>query len=326
MNKINIAVMAGGDSSEREISLKGAVFIAENLNRERYVPYIVDIRGTSWSVLTDGKSFPVDKNDFSFTCDGKKTTFGFVVIVTHGAPGETGHLQGYLDMMGIPHSACGLLAAAATFDKRVCKTIAATSGVAMAKDLTVRKGEPVDTQAIVRELGLPLFIKPNEAGSSFGVSKVRTEAEIVPALEKAFSENPTALLESCITGTEVSCGIFAAGGKEYILPPTEIVSENDFFDYDAKYNGKSKEITPARVSDTVRRRLADAVSAIYKALKCKGVVRIDFIVQDEVPYMIELNSVPGMSLQSIIPQQVRAYGMSVEQMYDLIIEDALNRR
>lgn len=324
MGKLKIAVVAGGDSTEREISIKGGKYVIGELNKELYDTTLVYVSRSGWEAEDEaGNRFPIDRNDFSYTKNGNRHTFDFALIVIHGTPGENGILQGYFELTGIPYSTSGVLASAVTFDKTTTKAVAQKAGVNVAREIIATKGEEIDTAKIINTLSLPVFVKPNGAGSSFGVSKVKTERELIPAIEKAFTEDSRVIIEEFLSGREVSCGIFTALGKEYVLPITEIISETEYFDYEAKYMGKSKEVTPAEISDEIKLKLNNECRRIYKAVHCESLVRIDFIIKGDTPYMIEVNSIPGMSPQSIVPQQLRAMGMTTGEMYDLIIKDKL---
>ncbi len=271
----------------------------------------------------DGRRWPVDKNDFSITIDGVKKVFDYALIVIHGSPGENGMLQGYLDMMEVPYSSCSQTSSVLTFDKITTKRTVAGRGINLAREIFVRRGETVDADAVVRELGLPLFVKPNASGSSFGVTKVKRAEDLAEAVEKALAESDDVLIEECIAGREMGCGVMIAGGREYVFPVSEILPKNEFFDYEAKYTaGCSEEPTPADIAPEVRAELNRMTLEAYKACRCSGVVRVDFIVTPEgKPYMIEINSIPGMSAGSIVPKQVRCMGMTLGELYDIIIED-----
>lgn len=324
MTRLNIALLAGGDSSEREIALQSAAQIAAALDSEKYDVTLIDLHGRDWHYTApDGRQWQLDKNDFSLTVEGKKTIFDYALIIIHGTPGENGRLQGYLDMMGIPYSSCSMTSSVITFDKITTKRTLAGCGIPMARERFVRRGEEVNPDEVVRELGLPIFVKPNASGSSFGVTKVRTAEEIPAAIAAAFTESEEVLIEECITGREVACGVMIAGGREYIFPITEIVPKNEFFDYEAKYTaGCSEEITPADLTPEVKAALNRMTLEAYKRCRCSGVVRVDFIVTPEgKPYLIEINSIPGMSGGSIVPKQVRCMGMTLGELYDIIIDD-----
>ena len=322
-NKMKIALLAGGDSSEREIALNSAHQISEALDREKYDVKVIDLHHRSWAYTENGLRYEMDKNDFSLTVEGVRHEFDYALIIIHGTPGEDGKLQGYLDMMGIPYSSCSQVSSTITFDKVSTKRAVAQRGINIAKEIFLHKGEAYDAEAIVAELGLPLFVKPNASGSSFGVTRVTEKEQIAKAVELAFTESEEVLIEECITGREFGCGVLITKDEQLVLPITEIVSKNAFFDYEAKYTaGMSDEITPAPISEEWAKMLAhDAVEA-YKACRCRGIVRIDFIVTEEgKAYLIEVNSIPGMSSGSIVPKQARTAGISLGELYDKVIND-----
>lgn len=328
MNRLKIALLAGGNSSEREIALQSAGQIADALDASKYDVKVIDLHYRDWTYTApDGRKYPLDKNDFSLTVDGERTEFEYALIIIHGTPGEDGKLQGYLDMMGIPYSSCSQVSSTITFDKITTKRAVAGRGINLAKEILLGRGDKADAAEIVARLGLPVFVKPNASGSSFGVTKVTDAAGIEAAVEKAFAESDEVLIEECISGREVGCGVMIAGGKEHLFPITEIVPKKEFFDYEAKYEaGMSEEITPARISDDIKAKLNRMTLDAYRACRCRGVVRIDFIVTDAgEPYMIEINSIPGMSGGSIVPKQVRAMGMTLGELYDIVIADTLKR-
>ena len=328
MKRLEIALLAGGNSSEREIALQSAAQIAAALDKEKYNVKVIDLHHRDWIYTApDGRKFLLDKNDFSLTVDGVRTEFEYALIIIHGTPGEDGKLQGYLDIMGIPYSSCSQVSSTITFDKISTKRAVAGRGINLAKEVLFGRGDKVDAQAIVAKLGLPVFVKPNASGSSFGVTKVTDAAEIEKAVEKAFTESDEVLVEECIVGREMGCGVMIAGGKEYVFPVTEIVPKHDFFDYESKYEkGMSDEITPARITEEVKAKLNRMTLEAYRACRCRGVVRVDFIVTEAgEPYMIEINSIPGMSSGSIVPKQVRAMGMTLGELYDIIIADTCKR-
>ena len=315
--------MAGGNSSEREIALQSAAQIHAALDAKKYDVTLIDLNGRSWSHTTaDGQRYEVDKNDFSITIGEQKINFEYALILIHGTPGEDGRLQGYLDLMEIPYSSCSMTSSVITFDKVTTKRTL-QGRVNLAREVFLRRGEAYDAQAIVAELGLPIFVKPNASGSSFGVTKVKAAEKLDEAIRLAFTESDEILIEECIVGREMGCGVMIVGGKEYLFPVTEIIAKNDFFDYEAKYTaGMSEEITPADISEEVRKELNRMTLEAYKTCRCSGVVRVDFIVTKEgKPYFIELNSIPGMSGGSIVPKQAREMGMSLGELYDLVIED-----
>ena len=322
----NIALMTGGDSSEWQIALQGAENIGNALDRSRYTPYTIVLRNGHWTYTApDGTKSELDRNDFTLPVAGRKIKLDYALIVIHGTPGEDGRLQGYLDMMGIPYSSCGFVSSVLTFDKAACKRAVAGSGIHLAKEILLNKTSEIDPAAIIAELGLPLFVKPNASGSSFGVTKVKKQNELLPAITEAFKESDQVLMEEFIEGREISCGVMIAGGKEYIFPITELVCQSEFFDYKAKYQGFSNEITPADLPEAIRKEVNRLTLIAYKRLNCRGVVRIDFIVKGETPYMIEINTIPGMSSHSIIPQQAATMGMSLTELFNLIIDETSNK-
>ena len=325
--RLNIALLAGGNSSEREIALQSAAQIYEALDKERYNIFLIDLNHRDWSyTAADGSVWQVDKNDFSITVKGEKTVFDYALILIHGTPGEDGKLQGYLEMMEIPFSSCSMTSSVITFDKMTTKQTL-RGKVNLAREVFLRRGEEYNGEKIVAELGLPLFVKPNASGSSFGVTRVTKAEELNKAVELAFTESDEILIEECITGREMGCGVMIAGGKEYIFPITEIIAKNAFFDYEAKYTaGMSEEITPADITEEVKRELNRMTLEAYRTCRCSGVVRVDFIVTEEgKPYFIELNSIPGMSGGSIVPKQAREMGMSLGELYDIIIQDTYRK-
>ena len=318
----NIALLTGGDSSEWQIALQGAANIEKILDRTLYKPYTIVLRDKHWTYTApDGTKSELDRNDFTLTVAGEKIKLEYALIIIHGTPGEDGRLQGYLDMMGIPYSSCGSVSSVLTFDKSACKRAVAGSGIHLAKEILLNKGSEVNPNQIITELGLPLFVKPNASGSSFGVTKVKTPEELLPAIQEAFKESDQVLMEEFIEGREISCGVMIAEGKEYVFPITELVSQKEFFDYEAKYQGLSHEITPADLPEAVRKEVNRLTLIAYKRLNCRGVVRIDFIIKGDTPYMIEINTIPGMSSHSIIPQQAAAMGMSLTELFNLVIAE-----
>ncbi len=329
MKRLKIAFLAGGDSSEREIALQSAAQIEAALDPEKYDVTVIDVHRRDWHYTApDGRQWQLDKNDFSLTVDGRRKEFDYALILIHGTPGEDGKLQGYLDIMGIPYSSCSMTSSVVTFDKITTKRAVAETGVGLARERFIRRGEAVDPAAIVAELGLPLFIKPNASGSSFGVTRVERTEQIPDAVAAAFAESEEVLVEECIRGREMGCGVLIAGGKEYLLPITEIRSKKAFFDFQAKYEaGYSDEITPADIAPEIAAELNRFTLAAYKACRCRGIVRVDFIVTPEGrPYLIEINTIPGMSGGSIVPKQVRAAGMTLGELYDIIIADTCGRK
>ncbi len=328
MTRLKIALLAGGDSPERGIALQSAAQIEAALDHEKYDITLIDLHHRDWHYTTpDGREWQIDKNDFSLTVDGCRKEFDYALIIIHGTPGEDGKLQGYLDMMGVPYSSCSMTSSAITFDKITTKRTLAGRGINLAREVFLRRGEPIDTAQIIAELGMPLFVKPNASGSSFGVTKVHTPEELPAAIDAAFAQGDEVLIEESISGREIACGVMIAAGKEYLFPETEVISKNDFFDYEAKYTaGFSDEITPADITPELRATLNRMTLEAYRTCRCSGVVRVDFIVTPEgVPYFIELNSIPGMSLGSIVPKQAQAMGLSLGELYDIVIADTCHK-
>lgn len=321
--KRTIAIVAGGDSSEYIVSLRSAQGIYSFIDKERYNLYIVMMKGLDWHVqLPDDTTCPIDRNDFSFQLNGEKITFDFAYITIHGTPGENGRLQGYFDMMGIPYSCCGVLAAALTFNKFVCNQYLRGFGVRIAEALSLRQGQTVSDNDVIEKIGLPCFIKPSLGGSSFGVTKVKTREQIQPAIAKAFEEGEEVVIEAFMDGTEITCGCYKTKDKSVVFPITEVVTHNEYFDYDAKYNGQVDEITPARISDELRDRVQMLTSAIYDILGAQGIIRIDYIITEgDKINLLEVNTTPGMTPTSFIPQQVRAAGLNITDVMTDIIEN-----
>ena len=323
--KRTIAIVGGGDTSEFEVSLRSAQGIYSFIDKDRYTLYIVLMHGTEWNVLLDDRKIPVDRNDFSFQLNGEKVTFDFAYITIHGTPGEDGRLQGYFDMLRIPYSCCGVLAAALTYDKFACNQYLKSFGVRIADSLLIRSGQTLSDEDVVQHIGLPCFIKPSLGGSSFGVSKVKTKEEIQPAIAKAFEEAQEVLVEAFMKGTELTCGCYKTRDKSVVFPITEVVSHNEYFDYKAKYNGESDEITPARISDGLTDRVQKLTSTIYDILGAQGIIRVDYIITEgEKINLLEVNTTPGMTATSFIPQQVRAAGLDIREVMTDIIENAFH--
>lgn len=323
--KKNIALLAGGNSSEREIALQSAAQVAEAFDRELYNVWLIDVHERNFTYRNAEGEWRVDLNDFSLTVGTERVEFDFAYIMIHGTPGEDGHLQGYLEMMGVPFSSCDMVSSVITFDKVTTKRAVADTGVGLAKGILLREEDWITPDAIVAELGLPLFVKPNASGSSCGVTKVKSAEELPEAIFKAFDESSEVLIEEFIAGREMACGVLVTEDKEYLFPITEVVAKNEFFDYEAKYTaGMSDEITPADIAPEIAEKLHEMTLAAYKACRCKGLARVDFIVTPEgEPYMIEINTIPGMSGGSIVPKQIRAAGMTMTEVLTLVIEDAL---
>lgn len=325
--KRTIAIVGGGDTSEFHVSLRSAQGIYSFIDKEKYTLYIVQMHGLDWHVqLPDGTTVPVDRNDFSFQFDGRKVTFDFAYITIHGTPGEDGRLQGYFDMLHIPYSCCGVLAASLTYDKFACNQYLKSFGVRIADSLLLRRGQTISDDDVIEKIGLPCFIKPSLGGSSFGVTKVKTRDEIQPAIAKAFDEAQEVVIEAFMDGTELTCGCYKTRQKSVVFPITEVVSHNEYFDYKAKYNGESDEITPARIPGELRDRVQQLTSAIYDILGARGIIRVDYIVTaGEKINLLEVNTTPGMTATSFIPQQVRAAGMDIKDVMTDIIENAFEK-
>ncbi|MBR5748142.1 MAG: D-alanine--D-alanine ligase [Prevotella sp.] len=325
MMKRTIAIVCGGDSSEHDVSLRSAQGLFSFFDKERYNVYIVDIKGQDWHVeLPDGTTVQIDRNDFSFMENGEAKLFDYAYITIHGTPGENGILQGYFDLIGLPYSTSGVLIEAMTFDKFVLNQYLRGYGVSVADSLLIRKGyeELVSDDEIEERIGMPCFVKPAADGSSFGVSKVKNKDQLAPAIRKAMLESSEIMVEGFLEGTEISQGVYKTREKTVVLPATEVVTSNEFFDYDAKYNGQVQEITPARIPADVAERVAQITSHIYDILHCNGIIRIDYIISKEGKIsMLEVNTTPGMTVTSFIPQQVRAAGLSMTDVLTEIVEN-----
>lgn len=322
-----IAIVAGGDSSEHDVSMRSAEGIYSFIDKDKYTLYIVELTKKKWeALLPDGSRAPIDKNDFSFSHDGQKVKPDFAYITIHGTPGENGILQGYFELLGIPYSTCDVLVSAMTFSKFTLNQYLKGFGVRVAESLLVNKRHGISDQDVIEKIGLPCFIKPNASGSSFGVTKVKTADQIQPALKEAFAESDDVMIEAFMDGIELANGCYKTKDKSVVLPITEVVSKNEFFDYNAKYKGEVTEITPARLSPELTDRVQKLTSAIYDILGCKGIVRMDYIItKGEKINMLEINTTPGMTATSFIPQQVRAAGIDIKDAMTDIIEDSFQK-
>ena len=321
----NIAIIAGGNSSEHEVSMKSGKNIYNEIDETRYNKYLVVLKERDWHVEIGEEKFPVDKNDFSFTRNGEKILFDFAYITIHGVPGENGLLQGYLDMMGVPYGCCNVLASALTFDKHTCNTYLKSYGVNVADSVMLIRGMAYDVNEIINEVGLPCFVKPNAEGSSFGVTKVKEAAQLEDALKKAFALCQEVLIETFIDGTELTCGVVKAGDMDIAMPIAEVVPKNEFFDFEAKYDPtKSDEIIPARISPELTNRIKTLSSMIYDILRCEGIIRVDYIVREDEIFMLEVNTTPGMTSNSFVPKMVRAMGGTLREVLTKIIDNKLN--
>ena len=322
--KKNIAIIMGGYSSEYEISLKSGQVVFETLDASKYNAYKVHIFKNKWVYVdANDNEYPIDKNDFSVTVNGNKTTFDCVFNAIHGTPGEDGYMQGYLELLNIPHTSCGMYQASLTFNKRDCLSTLKPYGIKTATSYYVNLGDTVNETAIVEKVGLPCFVKANKSGSSFGITKVYKKEDLKNALDVAFKEDDEVIIESFLDGTEVSVGVITYKGEVIVLPITEIVSNNDFFDYKAKYLGESQEITPARLSKTQEEKVNSVAKKVYEVLKMKGFSRSEYIFKDGEPHLLEVNTVPGLTKASILPQQAAAAGISLVELFSNAIEEAL---
>lgn len=325
--KRTIAIVCGGDSSEHDVSLRSAQGLYSFFDKERYNIYIVDIKGTDWHVnLPNGDIAPIDKNDFSFVLNGKVVMFDYAYITIHGQPGENGLMQGYFELIHLPYSTSGVLVEALTFDKFVLNNYLRGFGVKVADSILVRRGEDINEQEIEQRIGMPCFVKPAADGSSFGVSKVKNIDQLAPALRVAFMESNEVMVEGYLQGMEISQGIYKTKDKTVVLPATEVVTQNEFFDYNAKYKGEVEEITPARMAPETASKVAAETSRIYDILHANGIIRIDYIISkdkdgNDVINMLEINTTPGMTATSFIPQQVKAAGLDIKEVLSEIVEN-----
>ena len=324
-----IAFVTGGYSSESVISYKSAVTIENNLDTEKYDVYRIDLTPNGWYHETkSGEKITVDKGDFSLQVDGKRINFDAALIGIHGTPGEDGRLQGYLDLLNIPYNTCDTASSAITFNKRYSVAVAGFAGVNVARSVHIFKSHPISAEEVLQQLSLPVFVKPNNGGSSIGMSKVNKAEELAGALLKAFAEDDQVLVEEFIQGREFTVGVIRTTKELLVLPITEVRSKNEFFDFEAKYQGLNEETTPAQISDAMAEKVRSTARKIYDALNCRGVVRMDFIYNEakDAPFFLEVNTIPGQSEASIVPQQVRAMGWSLKGLYTEMIEDALSRK
>lgn len=325
--KRTVAIIAGGDSSEHEVSMNSAKGIYSFIDKEKYNLYIVELSKKAWeAVLADGTRSKIDKNDFSFMDGDKKVKPDFAYITIHGTPGENGILQGYFDLLDIPYSTCDVLVSAMTFSKFTLNQYLKGFGIRVAESMLVNKRFGIEDKDVIEKIGLPCFIKPNASGSSFGVTKVKTADQIQPALKAAFAESDDVMIEAFMDGIELANGCYKTKNKSVVFPITEVVSDNEFFDYNAKYKGEVTEITPARLSPELTERVKKLTSAVYDILGCKGIVRVDYIITEgEKINMLEINTTPGMTATSFIPQQVKAAGLDIKDVMTDIIEEGLEK-
>jgi D-alanine-D-alanine ligase len=323
MIKKNVAILYGGDSPEKIISERSSVTIEKHISKEKYSTYRVSVSGSKWNVnIAFDQCVPVNKDDFSFVLDGEKIVFDCAFIIIHGTPGENGILQAYFDLLGIPYTTCSAFVSALTFDKYACKCYLRSLGIDMADDFLLKKTDVFYRSEIEKKIAYPMFVKPNAGGSSFGITKVHSAVDLEAAVETARKEDCDVIIESFVEGIELSHGIYSTDRRTLEFPVTQIVSKNSFFDYEAKYEGRSNEITPAPVTDELSDRIKRLTKKIFNRLGCWGLARIDYIYSNDRLYFLEINTVPGMSEASIIPQQIRHAGFSISQTLDWLIEDA----
>ncbi len=328
--KKNIALVTGGYSGEAVISYQSAATIDKNLDRELFNVYKIDITPESWTYqVSDGRKITVDRNDFTLHLDNHHVRFDAVFIGMHGTPGEDGKLQGYFDILGIPYTSCNATTSAITFNKRFAVAIARMSGIAVADSVHIFRHSPLTGAEVLQQLQLPVFVKPANGGSSIGMSKVSRAEDLDAAIGKAFKEDDQVLVEQMVKGREFTVGILKTEGNIIVLPLTEVWAHEgkEFFDFEAKYEGKSSEITPAEVDESIANKIREAAKKIYAVLNCRGVVRIDFIYEEEkgLPYMLEVNTIPGQSDASVVPQQVRGMGWSLKEFYTKLVNECLAR-
>ncbi|HKI88962.1 MAG TPA: D-alanine--D-alanine ligase [Draconibacterium sp.] len=324
-SKPNIAVIAGGDSSEFIVSVKSGINVFNAVDNAKFTPWLVKLKGKDWWVVQDDKKVAdIDKSDFSFSLNSRKINFNFAYITIHGTPGEDGILQGYFDLLKIPYSTCNVHSSSLTFNKWFCNNYLRSFGIKMARSVKLMEGEKINTSEIINNLGLPVFVKPNAGGSSFGITKVKLENELISAIEKAWEESNEALIEEFIAGTEFTCGLVKLKDKELIFPVTEVLPKNEFFDYEAKYTpGATEEITPARLSKKLFNECQQLSLKIYDLCHCSGICRVDFILNEETFYFLEVNTTPGMTETSFIPQQINAMGLTLNEVLSMIIDEGL---
>lgn len=320
----NVAIIMGGYSSEYQISLTSGTVVYNSIDKTKYNCYCIHIFKDKWVLVeADKNEYPINKNDFSVNRNGEILHFDVVFNAIHGTPGEDGLMQAYLELLNIPQTSCSYYQAALTFNKRDLLSVLKPYGIKSAISYYLNLGDYIEVEDIIKKVGLPCFVKPNKSGSSFGISKVKTEEEMIPAIEKAYQEDDELIIESFLDGIEVSVGVINYKGEITVLPITEIVSENDFFDYEAKYLGKSQEITPARISTELKEKIENVAKRAYQILKMEGFSRSEFIIMNNEPFMLEMNTIPGLTMESILPQQAIAAGISLPELFENAIELAL---
>lgn len=320
-----IAIVAGGDSGEYEISIKSAAVVRDNLDRDRFLPFLIVMRGGEWMCYDEqDRKVPVDKSDFSIMAGGDRMKFDAVFIAIHGTPGEDGRLQAYFDLLGLPYTSCDHTTSALTFNKYFSSLVVAGMGAKVAPSVLLFKNEDHDLEQIITLTGFPCFVKPNAGGSSVGMSKVRTKQDLQPAIDKAFMEDEQVLVEAFIDGREITCGVISDHGEVRSLPVTEIITKNDFFDFEAKYDDSlTDEITPADIPQDIERSSRALSERLYRSLNCKGFVRFDYIYNDEGIFFLEVNTVPGLSPNSILPQQAKAVGISLRELFTMSLDQCM---
>ncbi|MFY8090293.1 MAG: D-alanine--D-alanine ligase [Chitinophagaceae bacterium] len=323
MTKKKIALVTGGYSGEAEISYKSAITVNSNIDREKFDVFYIDITTQGWFFVDGENKTNVNKEDFTIVANGEKISFDAVALCIHGTPGEDGKLQGYFDMLGLPYTSCDAATSALTFNKRYTVAVAAFAGINVAKSVHLFKHSPISAEQVLQQINVPVFVKPNNGGSSIGMSKVNHADELQVAIDKAFKEDTQVLVEEMITGREFTIGVFKSKGNITILPITEIKTHKEFFDFEAKYLGKSEEVTPAQITPTMQQHLSEAAKKVYEVFNCRGIVRIDFIYNEaqQKAYMLEINTVPGQSAASVVPQQVVAMGGNLKDFYTAVIEE-----
>lgn len=323
--KPHIAVISGGNSSEFQISVKSGLNVWQAIDREKFVPWLIQMRGTDWVVMeNDTPVATIDKSDFSFLINGKKIVIDFAYITIHGTPGEDGLLQGYFEMTGIPYSGCDVPTSALTFDKWHCNNFLRNFNIPMARTHILRRGETIDSGEIIDTIGLPLFVKPNAGGSSFGITKVKEASQLEAAIHTAWQESRDALVDEFISGTEITCGLIKSGEEHLVFPLTEVLPKREFFDFEAKYTpGVTDEITPARIPEELAAECRQMSRRIYDLCGCSGIVRIDYILKGNKFFFLEINTTPGMTATSFIPQQIRAMGISLTEIVSMVINEKL---
>ena len=318
-----IAIICGGDSGEYEISIKSAKVVNKHMDKNKYLGYLIEIRGTDWYYEdANGEKHLIDKNDFSLNLNGERIKFDGIFNAIHGTPGEDGKIQGYLDMLGIPYTSCGVDSSALSFNKHLCNKFVSSYGIDVANSLMFQKGEKVDEHMVVSSLGLPVFVKPARSGSSVGISKVHNKKDIQGAIQKAFNEDDQVLIEEFVEGREIACGLINKGDELIVFPLTEIITTKDFFDYEAKYSkGMANEITPADVEAEVEQDIKTLSAFLFKQMGCKGFVRFDYILSEKGLYFLEINSIPGITEESLLPQMANAFGMNITELFSIALDN-----